>query len=195
MELSATITRNGSSAQIVLPTELRERYGLHPGGSVVLEAREDGILLKHTTAPFVTFAVSTIGYEGRTLAQFIEELRSHRIRQLIDVREIPLSRKNGFSKVSLGMALRNEGILYRHIPELGSPRDLRHAYKEGGSPTEFMEGYTSHLDQNTDAFEMMRDFALGVPSAIMCFERDYRGCHRRVLSDRLSKDGFSLTHL
>jgi AbrB family looped-hinge helix DNA binding protein len=195
MELSATITRNGSSAQIVIPAELRERYGLHPGGSVTLEARDDGILLKHSTAPFVTFAVSSIGYEGRTLAQFLEELRSHRIRQLIDVREIPLSRKNGFSKVSLGAALGDAGILYRHIPELGSPRELRHAYRAGGSTSEFMDGYTSHLDRNTDAFEMLRDFALGVPSAIMCFERDYRGCHRRILSDRLSKEGFSLTHL
>lgn len=195
MGLSATITRNGSSAQIVLPAELRERYGLHPGGSVVLEPRDDGILLKPPSAPFVTFAVSTIGYEGRPLSEFLNELQAHRILQLIDVRELPLSRKNGFSKGGLGDALKSRGILYRHIPELGSPRSLRHAYKSGGSSVEFMEGYATHLDRNADAFEMLRDFALGVPSAIMCFERDYHECHRSVLSERLVREGFSVTHI
>jgi AbrB family looped-hinge helix DNA binding protein len=195
MGLSATITRNGASVQVILPAELRDRYGLHPGGSVEFEPRDDGILLRARSAPFVTFAVSTIGYEGRTPAQFIEELRSHRIRQLIDVRELPLSRKNGFSKNLLAESLQKYSILYRHIPELGSPRALRYAYKNGGSPEEFMEGYTAHLDRSNDAFEMMRDFALGVPSAIMCFERDYRTCHRSILSERLSQEGFHLTHI
>lgn len=162
---------------------------------MLFEPRDDGILLKVPSAPFVTFSVSTIGYEGRTVDQLIDDLGAHKVRQLIDVREIPLSRKNGFSKVSLGQALKKRGILYRHIPELGSPRVLRHAYKNGGSSVEFMDGYAAHLDRNGDAFEMMRDFALGVPSAIMCFERDYRACHRTILSERLSREGFHLTHL
>jgi AbrB family looped-hinge helix DNA binding protein len=195
MGISAKITKNGASVQVVLPAELRDRYGLRPGGTIEFEPKDDGILLRAPSAPLVTFAVSTIGYEGRTPAQFIEELESHRIRQLIDVRELPLSRKNGFSKGLLGESLRKRGILYRHIPQLGSPRELRHAYKNGGSSREFMEGYAAHLERNRDAFEMMRGFALGVPSAIMCFERDYRICHRSILSERLSREGFHLTHL
>ena len=43
------------------------------------------------------------------------------IEQLVDVREIPLSRKNGFAKNALKKALDNNGIIYKHLPELGSP--------------------------------------------------------------------------
>jgi uncharacterized protein (DUF488 family) len=111
------------------------------------------------------------------------------------VRELPLSRKNGFSKGLLGDSLHVRGIMYRHIPELGSPRELRHSYKNGGSSEAFMDGYATHLDRNKDAYEMMRGLALGVPSAIMCFERDYRSCHRSILSDRLAHEGFHMTHI
>ncbi len=114
---------------------------------------------------------------------------------MIDVRELPLSRKNGFSKEALARHLKERDLLYRHIPELGSPRDLRHDYKNGGSPDSFMAGYTDHLDRNRDSFEMMRGLVLGLPSAIMCFERDYRACHRRILAERLMSEGFQLSHL
>ena len=43
MALSAKITKNRASLQIILPAELKERYGLRPGGSVVIEPRHDGI--------------------------------------------------------------------------------------------------------------------------------------------------------
>ena len=196
MALSARITRNRASLQIILPAELKDRYGLRPGGLVVIEPQHDGMLLRPAiTPPSVSYSVSTIGYEGKTIEQFLAELSSAGIRQVIDVRELPLSRKNGFSKGALARHLREAHILYRHIPELGSPRGLRHVYKNGGSSEKFMEGYSSHLDKNRDSFEMMRGLALGLQSAILCFEKDYRDCHRRVLAERLASEGFRLNHL
>ncbi len=196
MAFSATLTRNRASVQIILPAELRNRYGLRPGGSVELEPQKDGIFLRPTVnPPTVSFAVSTVGYEGRSIYRFLEELLAAGVHQVLDVRELPLSRKNGFSKEALATALKERGILYRHIPELGSPRDLRHAYKNGGSPSKFMEGYSRHLDRNHDSFQLMRGLALGLPSAIMCFERDHRTCHRGILAERLTGEGFRVTHL
>ena len=39
----------------------------------------------------------TIGYEGLSLPRFITILQNYHIHTLVDVRELPLSRKPGFS--------------------------------------------------------------------------------------------------
>ena len=52
----------------------------------------------------------TVGYEGRTLPQFVRLLREHGITRLVDVRERPASRKPGFSALPLLDALRKVGI-------------------------------------------------------------------------------------
>lgn len=44
------------------------------------------------------YELLTIGYEGRKIDEFIERLKEFNISRLIDVREIPFSRKPGFSK-------------------------------------------------------------------------------------------------
>ena len=63
----------------------------------------------------------TIGYEGRALDELIAILASHRIERVIDVRDLPLSRRRGFSKTPLGTALRGAGIDYVHVREAGNP--------------------------------------------------------------------------
>ena len=40
----------------------------------------------------------TIGYQSKSIDDFISRLRNHDISTLIDVREVPISRKKGFSK-------------------------------------------------------------------------------------------------
>ena len=67
----------------------------------------------------------TIGYEGRDIDEFVSLLKDNRITRLIDVREIPFSRKKGFSKSRLNERLQNENIDYVHIKALGSPSEIR----------------------------------------------------------------------
>ena len=61
----------------------------------------------------------TIGYEGKSVEAFINELIRSDVRLLIDVRRNPLSRKFGFSKTKLEHIAGVAGIEYIHIPELG----------------------------------------------------------------------------
>ncbi len=49
--------------------------------------------------------IATIGYEGSTIEDFVAALRHASINVLIDVRELPLSRKKGFSKNQLAGVL------------------------------------------------------------------------------------------
>jgi len=65
----------------------------------------------------------TIGYEKRTIGEYIEILVTNDVALVIDVRKNPLSRKKGFSKKALASALSEVGIAYRHLPELGIASD------------------------------------------------------------------------
>ncbi len=43
--------RMGPKGQVVIPKMLRERYGMREGGEVLVELREDGILLRAKPSP------------------------------------------------------------------------------------------------------------------------------------------------
>ena len=85
--------------------------------------------------------IFTIGYEGFSIEDFIKKLKDSNIQQLIDVRELALSRKNGFSKGILSLKLKEAGILYKHIPELGSPKEIRHQLHQDWDYKRFFEEY------------------------------------------------------
>jgi len=59
--------------------------------------------------------IYTIGYEERTLEEFIEQLKLFNISTLVDIRENPFSRKKGFSKNALAQSLEENGIEYLHL--------------------------------------------------------------------------------
>lgn len=50
--------------------------------------------------------VYTSGYEGKTIDGFVRQLKEHGIALLVDIRELPLSRKPGFSKSAIQAALK-----------------------------------------------------------------------------------------
>jgi uncharacterized protein (DUF488 family) len=196
MTVEATLTKNGASTQLILPAHVRSQYGFEPGQQVVLEPRTDGILIRRSTpSPSFCSEVSTIGYEDRVAVAMCKELAALNIKQVVDVRELPLSRRPGFSKSVLADELRNLGIAYRHLPEMGSPRNLRHSYREHGDVGSFMDSYSKYLDTQPDTFELLRALVLSTRSALLCYEQDYHSCHRNILAQRLTNAGFRVSHL
>ncbi len=141
--------------------------------------------------------VFTIGYEGIKIDEFIKKLKEHKIEQLADVREIPLSRKNGFSKSVLKEAINKENIVYKHFSELGSPKELRHKLWTEGNYPEFFKEYTNWLSK-PEAQEYLTDLE-GLShvrrTAIMCFEKDVEKCHRSIIKKRLIADGFKVVDI
>lgn len=57
----------------------------------------------------------TIGYEGSSAADLFGSLRRSGVKLLIDVRDVPISRKRGFSKTALSEGLSGAGIAYLHL--------------------------------------------------------------------------------
>lgn len=195
-DIMAKLTKNRNSLQIIIPLDYCNSLGWKAGDEITLTQQHQGLLLeKKSIEPKVSSNVFTIGYEGKTMDKFLHELMIRNITQLIDVRELAYSRKPGFSKTSLKSYLESAGITYWHIPALGSPSDVRHTYKEGGSMAKFMQSYRSYLDTIPDAYDELKGFVLSKPSVLMCFEREHTSCHREILAERLLKDGFHITHI
>lgn len=139
--------------------------------------------------------IFTIGYEGRSLEEFIDRLVAHGVALLADVRELPLSRKAGFSKNGLAAALGERGIGYIHMRDLGTPRAMRHQLREDGDYESFFAAYAGHLGEHKDAVGDLTDVAGQKSVCLMCFEDDYRQCHRSVLAEKLKTLGFTIEHL
>ena len=87
----------------------------------------------------------TIGYEGAELDDFLAVLKAAGTDVLLDVRELPISRRRGFSKNALKTALAEAGIDYRHEKQLGSPKDVRHRLREDWDYNRFFRDFNKHL--------------------------------------------------
>lgn len=146
-------------------------------------------------------SVYTIGYEGYTLENFIKKFKDSNIQQLIDVREIALSRKNGFSKSALKDELNKHGIRYEHLQNLGSPKNIRHELKSSSMEEEdykkFFAEYKKHINDEDvmKNISVIEGLAKRKKSVIMCYEKDYTICHRSIIAEELKRRGWKVSHL
>lgn len=130
----------------------------------------------------VDTGVFTIGYEGKAADDFVGDLVGSGVQVLVDVRELPISRKRGFSKKALSELVQQAGIEYVHIRALGSPSDARKKLRKSGDFESFSQEYADHLEENTEYVEELVDLiGTGRRTALMCFERDHTRCHRSLL--------------
>ena len=68
-------------------------------------------------------------------SEFLSALQEAGVQRVIDVRALPLSRRPGFSKTPLRLALKEAGIDYVHLKALGTPSEGRSAPARGGTRT------------------------------------------------------------
>lgn len=133
----------------------------------------------------------TVGYEGRELDGFVTLLQRHRVDELIDVRLTPSSRKPGFSKVRRSEALGDAGIAYRHLRELGNPRENRDGFRR--REQEAFDTYRAHLGNGSrQAVDTVVDAARQRSVALLCFERDVTTCHRHIVVEVAQEQAPSL---
>jgi uncharacterized protein (DUF488 family) len=137
----------------------------------------------------------TIGYEGTTLNAFLALLDEAHIDILLDIREIPVSRRKGFSKKALRDALASADVAYRHERQLGSPREIRHKLREDGDYKAFFRKFNVHLKKHADLLLSLADELSG-NVALMCYEKDHTQCHRSTVGSALAGiTGLTLKHL
>jgi uncharacterized protein (DUF488 family) len=142
--------------------------------------------------------VFTIGHSTRPIAEFIDLLRGHGIRQLLDIRTIPKSRRNPqFNTDSLAALLAAAGISYVHMKDLGG---LRHPTRDSinlGWRNASFRGYADYMQ--TPAFAEALDRAIQLaetaPTALMCAEAVPWRCHRSLVADALVVRGIRVLEI
>jgi uncharacterized protein (DUF488 family) len=133
--------------------------------------------------------IYTIGYEGATQPELIAVLQAAGVRQLIDVRAVPLSRRPGFSKNVLANGLREAGIAYVNLKALGTPPEGREAARRGNHAVlERVYAGQLELPEAIAQGQILLGLAAETPSALLCFERDPAGCHRTLLLHTIAAD-------
>jgi uncharacterized protein (DUF488 family) len=137
----------------------------------------------------ITLWVGSIGYENfRDVADFARHLSDAGVERVIDVRELPISRRPGYAKTALGEALRAEGIEYLHVKGLGNPKTLRDLYRSGRVP-EGRQRYSRYLlKEQRDELEALCALLEEKCCAVMCVEHDQSVCHRDVIFQALQSE-------
>ncbi len=140
--------------------------------------------------------VFTIGYEGLSVATFTALLIENQIDTIVDVRELPLSRKPGFSKNSLANHLTLSSIAYLHMVNLGCPKSVRDAFKEDRDWGRYTRGFIAHLQEQESAINELSALAKSSSCALLCYEADYRNCHRSMVATAVSEvSGLKVKHI
>lgn len=141
----------------------------------------------------------TIGYEGLDLKQFKAHLACHGVDVVADVRRLPVSRKKGFSKTSLGETLRGQDIEYRNFQELGAPKTIREELYQSGDYDRFFQKYRQNISDKQTALEAIHDLLKkGKKVTLLCFERNPQQCHRQVVAEEIQKldaNGLEIRHI
>ena len=140
----------------------------------------------------------TIGHSTRTLPDFLELLKRHRIEAVGDVRSFPGSRRYPhFNAQELEPSLGKVGILYAPLKKLGGRRkpgaDSPHTVWRNAS----FRAYADYMD--TAEFRSGIDELLGLAkakrTAIMCSEAVWWRCHRSMIADYLKSLGITVEHI
>ncbi len=151
----------------------------------------ESVAIEHVDVPLsrdgaVLHWVGSVGYERyRSVEDFARLLAQAEVERLIDVRELPISRKRGFAKTALAEALAAQGVDYLHLRCMGNPKEFRDLYKSG-QVAEGRAGYEQLLIE--DRADDLRELAETIHekrSALMCVEHDEAVCHRQVIFSAL----------
>lgn len=142
--------------------------------------------------------VWTFGHSTRPLPEFLAVLAAHGIELVADVRRFPGSRRlPQFSREALEASLPAHGIGYRWIPELGGRRRPSPASPNTAWRHPAFRAYADHTaaEEFADGLAQLLAAAGGLRATVMCSERLWWRCHRRLIADVLTYLGVEVRHI
>ena len=164
------------------------------GDRASLDIRDAGRLVMKKSKSEMP-VVMTVGHSNRTWNDFLEILRAHGVKRVVDVRSIPKSRRNPqFNRTTLSTKLRAAKIGYVHLQKLGGLRHARRDSPNMGWRNASFRGYADYMQ--TSEFQAGLDRLLKLAgqksSAIMCAEAVPWRCHRSLIADALTVRGIQV---
>jgi uncharacterized protein (DUF488 family) len=142
--------------------------------------------------------IYTVGHSTRAQDELFALLADAGVKELIDVRSVPRSRRNPqFDGSALERSLPDIGIGYAHEPALGGFRRPVPGSPNGGWQHQAFRGYADHMAsaQFSSALAAVCERARARRACLMCAEAQWWRCHRRLLADALVAAGWRVLHL
>ncbi len=142
--------------------------------------------------------IYTIGHSTHTIEEFLEMLASFDIKELVDVRRLPGSRKYPqFDKENLEISLEATGIRYVHAEDLGGRRRPRKDSTNAKWNNSSFRGYADYMEtpEFESAIAKLTRAATNKPTVYMCAEAVWWRCHRSMISDYLKAGGWTVMHI
>ncbi|OHB75941.1 MAG: hypothetical protein A2Z25_17345 [Planctomycetes bacterium RBG_16_55_9] len=144
--------------------------------------------------------IYTIGHSTLPFEPFVSLLKEFGIDLVADVRRFPSSRKfPHFNRPVLRERLAAEGIDYLWLEALGGRRhsDKRQASANTALKSLGFRNYADYMamEEFRSAVQKLLSVAVIHRTAIMCAEKLYWKCHRRILSDYLTAQGVEVVHV
>jgi len=144
--------------------------------------------------------IFTVGHSNRSFEEFLSLLKTFEIWAVADIRRYPSSRKfPHFNREVLLKLLSKQNIRYIWLEALGG---RRYSGKNDKSPNIGLESpgfrnYADHMatDDFRSAVQELLSIAATSRTAVMCAEKLYWKCHRRLLSDYLIAQGAEVEHI
>lgn len=143
--------------------------------------------------------VYSLGYEKKTIDEFIKILEEAKVSILLDVREFAWSYKQDFRKNRLHSALAKVGIDYYHVSNAGNPKSIRKKYSKSKT---VLSKYREYLNKTESGVQEIKSIIATAKKenkniCLTCYEKDFDCCHRSVLLSKIkqSMPRLSVKHL
>ena len=152
-------------------------------------------------------AVGVYGFNGHT---FFDALHAAAVDMVLDVRARRGVRGREYAwanSARLQDALTENGIGYRHYPELAPTTELRQLqYREDAEQgvgkrsrvrlaEEYRQRYTAEILDQVDLALLVNRLPETCTCALLCVELDPQACHRSIIAGRVETIGVPVTHL
>lgn len=143
----------------------------------------------------------TVGHSTRTWEEFLQLLSAYEIEAVADVRAFPSSQRYPhFAHQPLAAALRKAGLAYLWLgKELGGHRrtGLGEASPNKAWASLGFRNYADHMltEDFRSGVEKLLEVAQHRKVALLCAERFWWRCHRRLLADWLVAQGHKVIHI
>jgi uncharacterized protein (DUF488 family) len=134
-----------------------------------------------------TSRLFTVGYQTHSLATLMKTLSGNRVSLVMDVRQNPVSRKQGFSRKQLEATVLASGIAYIHCPELGTPPKIRNMYLSTSNTKETLRLYEVYLRKHGHILRLLLKEIRVRSVCLLCLEADHNSCHRSIIAQLVTE--------
>jgi len=175
---------------------LSQVYQRYPWFAIKSE-RKDLLPNNLPKCPITQLAIYTVGYQGKSVDIFFNNLLKKGIQAICDVRANPVSRRYGFARKSLNDISEKLGIDYFHFPELGIPGNLRLNLSDYNSYQQLLDLYETQLLPRCYRHVLKLSVLMkDKPSVLVCMEKDVDCCHRSRLAKAVAEtSALPIVHL